>query len=72
MAPLVPELDVSDLSRSLTFYVDVIGFTLGDLERPLERFVDPASMTPNSCSRKPPVRAAGSAPHHWNVHSVAA
>jgi catechol 2,3-dioxygenase-like lactoylglutathione lyase family enzyme len=36
-APLVPELDVCDLARSLSFYLDVIGFTLV-FERPLERF----------------------------------
>ncbi len=36
-ASLVPELDVTDLARSLAFYVDVIGFTLV-FERPAERF----------------------------------
>jgi len=34
---LVPELDVTDLDRSLVFYVDVVGFTLV-FERPAERF----------------------------------
>jgi catechol 2,3-dioxygenase-like lactoylglutathione lyase family enzyme len=36
-APLVPELDVNDLARSLAFYVDVIGFTVV-FQRPAERF----------------------------------
>jgi len=36
-APLVPELDVTDLACSLIFYVDVIGFTLVFERRP-ERF----------------------------------
>jgi len=36
-ASLVPELDVTDLARSLAFYVDVLGFTLV-FERPEERF----------------------------------
>jgi catechol 2,3-dioxygenase-like lactoylglutathione lyase family enzyme len=34
---LVPELDVSDLGRSLAFYVDVCGFSIA-YERPEERF----------------------------------
>src|SRR4051794_29428182 len=34
---LVPELDVTDLARSLAFYVGVVGFTLV-FERPAERF----------------------------------
>jgi catechol 2,3-dioxygenase-like lactoylglutathione lyase family enzyme len=36
-ARLVPELDVSDLERSLTFYVEVCGFSIL-YERPAERF----------------------------------
>jgi catechol 2,3-dioxygenase-like lactoylglutathione lyase family enzyme len=36
-ASLVPELDVTDLARSLAFYVDVVGFTIV-FERPAERF----------------------------------
>jgi catechol 2,3-dioxygenase-like lactoylglutathione lyase family enzyme len=36
-APLVPELDVSDLGRSLAFYVDVLGFEVR-YQRPEERF----------------------------------
>lgn len=36
-APLVPELDVQDLDRSLQFYVGVIGFTV-IFERARERF----------------------------------
>lgn len=34
---LTPELDVADLDRSLTFYVDVIGFRVV-FDRPEERF----------------------------------
>ena len=34
---LVPELDVSDLDRSLAFYVGIVGFRLA-YERPEERF----------------------------------
>jgi catechol 2,3-dioxygenase-like lactoylglutathione lyase family enzyme len=34
---LVPELDVSDLERSLAFYVDVCGFSIAH-QRPEERF----------------------------------
>jgi catechol 2,3-dioxygenase-like lactoylglutathione lyase family enzyme len=37
MGGLTPELDVSDLDRSLAFYVDVIGFTVM-FDRPEERF----------------------------------
>jgi catechol 2,3-dioxygenase-like lactoylglutathione lyase family enzyme len=36
-APLVPELDVSDLGRSLAFYVEVLGFEVR-YQRPEERF----------------------------------
>ena len=36
--PIVPELDVADLARSLSFYVDVLGFRVR-IERPEERFV---------------------------------
>jgi catechol 2,3-dioxygenase-like lactoylglutathione lyase family enzyme len=36
--PIVPELDVADLSRSVSFYVDVLGFRVR-IERPEERFV---------------------------------
>ncbi len=36
-APLVPELYVTDLRRSLAFYVDLLGFTVR-YERPEERF----------------------------------
>jgi catechol 2,3-dioxygenase-like lactoylglutathione lyase family enzyme len=36
-APLVPELDVSDLDASLAFYVGVLGFSVR-YERPEERF----------------------------------
>jgi catechol 2,3-dioxygenase-like lactoylglutathione lyase family enzyme len=35
--PIVPELDVADLSRSVSFYVDVLGFRVR-IERPEERF----------------------------------
>jgi catechol 2,3-dioxygenase-like lactoylglutathione lyase family enzyme len=35
--PVVPELDVADLARSLSFYVDVLGFSVR-FERPEERF----------------------------------
>jgi catechol 2,3-dioxygenase-like lactoylglutathione lyase family enzyme len=35
--PIVPELDVADLARSLSFYVDVLGFSVR-IERPEERF----------------------------------
>jgi catechol 2,3-dioxygenase-like lactoylglutathione lyase family enzyme len=35
--PVVPELDVADLARSLSFYVDVLGFKVR-FERPEERF----------------------------------
>ncbi|WP_293867588.1 VOC family protein [uncultured Alsobacter sp.] len=35
--PIVPELDVSDLDRSLAFYRDVLGFAV-TVERPEERF----------------------------------
>ena len=37
MGRLVPELDVSDLDRSLTFYVGAIGFAVM-FDRPEERF----------------------------------
>ena len=37
MSRLIPELDVSDLDRSLAFYVDVIGFKVL-YARPEERF----------------------------------
>ena len=36
-APLVPELDVTDLDASLAFYCDVLGFQVRYL-RPEERF----------------------------------
>ena len=36
-ASLVPELDVTELARSLAFYVGTVGFTLV-FERPTERF----------------------------------
>jgi catechol 2,3-dioxygenase-like lactoylglutathione lyase family enzyme len=36
--PLVPELDVTDLDRSLAFYRDILGFRV-HAERPEERFV---------------------------------
>ena len=35
--PIVPELDVADLDRSLRFYVDVLGFS-SLIERPEDRF----------------------------------
>jgi catechol 2,3-dioxygenase-like lactoylglutathione lyase family enzyme len=35
--PIVPELDVADLSRSVNFYVDALGFSVR-FERPEERF----------------------------------
>ena len=35
--PVVPELDVADLARSVSFYVDVLGFRVR-IERPEERF----------------------------------
>jgi catechol 2,3-dioxygenase-like lactoylglutathione lyase family enzyme len=35
--PVVPELDVADLARSVSFYVDVLGFSVR-FERPEERF----------------------------------
>jgi catechol 2,3-dioxygenase-like lactoylglutathione lyase family enzyme len=35
--PIVPELDVADLARSLSFYVDVLGFGVR-IERPEEQF----------------------------------
>ena len=35
--PIVPELDVADLDRSLRFYVDVLGFS-SLFERPEDRF----------------------------------
>ncbi len=35
--PVVPELDVADLARSVSFYVDVLGFSVR-IERPEERF----------------------------------
>lgn len=38
MGRLIPELDVTDLDRSLAFYVGVIGFTVL-FDRPEERFV---------------------------------
>jgi catechol 2,3-dioxygenase-like lactoylglutathione lyase family enzyme len=34
---LIPELDVRDLSRSLAFYVQILGFTIR-FDRPEERF----------------------------------
>ena len=37
MSRLIPELDVSDLDRSVAFYVDVIGFKVL-YQRPEERF----------------------------------
>lgn len=37
MSRLVPELDVSDLDRSLNFYVDAVGFSVV-YRRPEERF----------------------------------
>jgi catechol 2,3-dioxygenase-like lactoylglutathione lyase family enzyme len=37
--PVVPELDVADLARSLSFYVDALGFS-ARFERPEERFAD--------------------------------
>ncbi len=37
MSRLIPELDVSDLERSLKFYVDVVGFSVL-YDRPEERF----------------------------------
>ena len=36
--PIVPELDVADLARSVSFYVDVLGFRVR-IERPEEQFV---------------------------------
>ena len=36
--PIVPELDVADLARSLSFYVDGLGFSVR-IERPEEQFV---------------------------------
>lgn len=36
--PVVPELDVADLERSLAFYVDALGFGCA-VERPEENFV---------------------------------
>jgi catechol 2,3-dioxygenase-like lactoylglutathione lyase family enzyme len=36
--PIVPELDVSDLDRSLVFYREILGFEMR-VERPEERFV---------------------------------
>jgi catechol 2,3-dioxygenase-like lactoylglutathione lyase family enzyme len=36
--PVVPELDVADLARSISFYVDVLGFRVR-IERPEEQFV---------------------------------
>jgi catechol 2,3-dioxygenase-like lactoylglutathione lyase family enzyme len=36
--PLIPELDVSDLGRSLAIYIDVLGFRC-HASRPEERFV---------------------------------
>ena len=36
--PIVPELDVADLARSISFYVDVLGFRVR-IERPEEQFV---------------------------------
>ncbi|MBV9909523.1 MAG: hypothetical protein JOY52_18395 [Hyphomicrobiales bacterium] len=35
--PIIPELDVADLARSLSFYVDALGFSVR-FERPEERF----------------------------------
>lgn len=35
--PIVPELDVADLGRSLKFYTDILGF-ICRIERPEERF----------------------------------
>ena len=35
--PVVPELDVADLARSVSFYVDVLGFSVR-IERPEELF----------------------------------
>jgi catechol 2,3-dioxygenase-like lactoylglutathione lyase family enzyme len=35
--PLIPELDVSDLDRSLSVYINVLGFTC-HVSRPEERF----------------------------------
>jgi catechol 2,3-dioxygenase-like lactoylglutathione lyase family enzyme len=35
--PVVPEFDVGDLARSLSFYVDALGFSVR-FERPEERF----------------------------------
>lgn len=35
--PIVPELDVADLGRSLSFYAEVLGFRVS-FERPEERF----------------------------------
>ena len=35
--PLIPELDVADLDRSLVVYVDVLGFEI-QARRPEERF----------------------------------
>ena len=35
--PVVPEFDVADLARSLSFYVDALGFRVR-FERPEERF----------------------------------
>ena len=37
-APLVPELDVGDLDRSIAFYVGVLGFSVRH-QRPEERFI---------------------------------
>jgi catechol 2,3-dioxygenase-like lactoylglutathione lyase family enzyme len=37
MAPLVPELDVTDLDISLAFYCDILGFRVR-YQRPEERF----------------------------------
>jgi catechol 2,3-dioxygenase-like lactoylglutathione lyase family enzyme len=34
--PVVPELDVADLARSISFYVDVLGFSVR-IERPEEQ-----------------------------------
>jgi hypothetical protein len=55
--PVVPELDVADLARSLRFYVGALGFGCRT-ERPEERFatrqavVSITTMTPHICFRR--------------------
>jgi len=70
-APLVPELDVTDLDDSLQFYVDIVGFGVV-FERRAERLAYLALEDAELMLQEAAGRDGGSAPPHWNGPSVAA